>query len=841
MEVSSTSEDELRVVFRIDDSEFRRQLGELRREVEETGREGIGPARTEPSAPEPPVKVDVTVGDVGAVDGGVSEERMKELSDKIDRIESGAGLTSHESMLTVADVERRLNESLNRYPVAQKLGLEEGERGEYTTMFKDLFSMLEMLGNRQGKETWMTGWGSTSDISGLRLINRLITEVFPKDIIKKGQFGHIGTAETIVKRAIEAVGKGPIGPGGERVFHGAIQLGIQALSDLVKGGEVVTGTEVMLPGGGRLDVGMLTDDLIYMAEVKTGVADIGAIRQVRGYMEKYIEQQFIQKTKWEPKEEGDVPHPTKEVVPWLRTFLTKRQEEGKPKKWLTSIVVAPGFTGGFGTQMEQVLQLSTTVDVVKEMGALRTETVDIPEAAQMYMMRGLEALPPAERTKEANSLLWIEWLAGTNQYDTLIKALNIMNVPQEELNEYMATARGRFREKMIAMEERLGRPLTEKEVTTGVEETFIRKPKELFQAEQYNIRSGIRSLGLPGWERRRGRTAGIKTTLGWGVEAIVGSILSEEEALRELGGAIIGGRTDDEEEADEIEEVEGVETVEEELSRLTLIVDDVSKVGTSEWLGAVKQLDTLKKTEQAKREVWRILYGGTKAEETENLRKKKKREKAKEERVERMKVVGRGVLSTLLPVPEERESPTMAEYRQQRRGREGEPLGGILPVDIDMRQYQIKLDQKARRMGLTPDEFRDLSQDMESGKLMKGITGSFQLAVNAMKSALTVGGEQEELGKDLKKGLSHIFKGRADEVIEEIMKDGDIDAKMWTADLKKIMEGTKSGESMISKAVEQMGGAFNEVGRGIQDMEDFRKYSRRLEPATGVFTWVNCA
>ncbi|KKL16726.1 hypothetical protein LCGC14_2492690 [marine sediment metagenome] len=86
MEVSSTSEDELRVVFRIDDSEFRRQLGELRREVEETGREGIGPARTEPSAPEPPVKVDMTVGDVGAVDGGVSEERMKELSDKIDRV-----------------------------------------------------------------------------------------------------------------------------------------------------------------------------------------------------------------------------------------------------------------------------------------------------------------------------------------------------------------------------------------------------------------------------------------------------------------------------------------------------------------------------------------------------------------------------------------------------------------------------------------------------------------------------------------------------------------------------------------------------------------------------------
>jgi len=182
-------DDELRVKFVLDDSDFRRDFDKLRRDVEETGgRQPIGPAGTTPPpatptppvAPPPPQVTQVSVGERAEPDTSTFISRIEQL-------ERTVGLPPNAATMTTSDLPQVVNAMLDRpafqdvvrnnsslmhdlnwavgYLVRSQPGKTYYDMPAGSTERSALLQVFKIIGERSIKPGWEQGF--TTDINRL--------------------------------------------------------------------------------------------------------------------------------------------------------------------------------------------------------------------------------------------------------------------------------------------------------------------------------------------------------------------------------------------------------------------------------------------------------------------------------------------------------------------------------------------------------------------------------------------------------------------------------------------------------------------------------------------------
>lgn len=481
------SQDELAIRVIIDPTQFREELGRLRRDLEDQHRIDMDEfrkgRREEEYRPDPTV-VEIRESVVGRAD----EDRIKQYVDEqIDLMRRERGLLPEESRVTPDMLIELFGAAINRYQSGEKWAWVQGEEDVLKPQAQEIFDMIVDLKERYGGETGLEAIraASISDSVAMRETMGLIEEL-RQNLVEKERFGRPGMIQTRARRALTAYARGVEGAGGEGLMHKALKSFLVEMSRIVKGGRVEAGTEVGVDTGGRLDAAMFTEATEYFGEVKTGDAGADARRQMREYIESAVIRRFM-KEEWK----GDMPEPDtperdrffSEAIKWAKRVGPERiaaRERGEDiPKSIKGLLMAPYVTGNLATQLMEDLRVRSRLAAPfmggygeEETWGLGVTIAEIPEEATAYVRAGMSALGRAGETPNEDDWqrLFMEWVSAHRSHTfsrAVIGALNVLGVDPDVFEAELDERLGDYYRNVRALAD-AGEPLTPREMRTGV-------------------------------------------------------------------------------------------------------------------------------------------------------------------------------------------------------------------------------------------------------------------------------------------------------------------------------------------------------------------------------------
>lgn len=431
-----SEEDQLKVKFVIDDTEFRDQLGRLRQDLEGAERIEPGQARR----PETRPSVEVMIGGRGGVDADVIR--------RIDDLEKRAGLPAQLLETTLGGMLENLRKSI-----------ESGFFGGANQRSLDLLVRgVEEIVNKFGADTRtgeLQGGQFNPIFAGLRNLMDIINRRTPLGGRMEGLPKH-------VTEFIQNISKGMIsitqpGEGGRPARTGISHAGLEALSIQVLkalGKDPVAELPLMEEIGGKKVLQGIMDVMssfglgvfdeegrefkgYHVTEVATGFSGRDKERQVGNYANLIMGYAYKDFHSLDQEEYVD----PKVVDTWFKgpviDAMTSRFGEDS-KNWPEMFKVGILHTGGVSkelsrTRIESSLKTRPGARKLLETGLMRPVFFKVPEEALLEAFIKFDPDIDPEKSTENFGADILGQLKKAGMWNELIDFYNPLNVPREEL------------------------------------------------------------------------------------------------------------------------------------------------------------------------------------------------------------------------------------------------------------------------------------------------------------------------------------------------------------------------------------------------------------------------
>lgn len=477
------SQDEMSIRVVIDPSQFREELGRLRRDLEDQNRIEMDKLRGDVShPPQTPTVVEIRERVTGYGDEG----RMKQyIDEQIALVRRERGLRPEESRVTPDMLIERFTAAIGSQQAGQRWAYVPGEKDVLTPEAARVMNVLNSIKERFGGSTAnvIIRDTSVSTSAAIREILNLIDK-FSLDTVEGDRFGSPGEIKTLERRIVSAYARDS--GGGEGLMHKGLKNFVIEMSEIVKEGRVETGTEVGTETGGRLDASMITAITDYFGEIKTDTAGADARRQLVEYVKSGAYRRFISET----GRTGGVPGAgtpervrfDEAAVAWAERvgperIAARRRGENIPKS-IKGILLAPHITGNLYTELMQDLRESKLTGPLvglpggEDIAELDITLAQVPKEAIDYVTGMMREMRAAGETPDESDWqrFFMEWVAGNKGHSfskAVIKGVNLLEIPPEQLEAELDARLGNYYENEKRLAE-AGEPSTPQQLRTGV-------------------------------------------------------------------------------------------------------------------------------------------------------------------------------------------------------------------------------------------------------------------------------------------------------------------------------------------------------------------------------------